>query len=203
MRLSSCTGWGRALSNSNGFRGTKRAVFIDRDGTLNVEKDYLYRAEDCELIPGAVDAVRRLHEAGWLVVVVTNQSGVARGYYSEQDVAQLHRHMAAELASGGGQVAGWYYCPHHPAGNEPYNRQCHCRKPFPGMLLQAARELGIDLSRSWMIGDKLVDVQAGLAAGCRTILVRTGYGRQEASGAPADLPVCDDLAAAVELILAV
>jgi D-glycero-D-manno-heptose 1,7-bisphosphate phosphatase len=191
------------LSNSNGFRGTKRAVFIDRDGTLNVEKDYLYRVDDCELIPGAVDAVRRLNEAGWLVVVVTNQSGVARGYYGEQEVASLHRHMADELAQGGGQVSGWYFCPHHPAGQEPYNRQCDCRKPLPGMLLQAARELEIDLSRSWMVGDKLVDVQAGQAAGCRAVLVRTGYGRQESAGLPDGVPVCDDLAAAVELILAV
>lgn len=191
------------MSNSNGFRGTKRAVFIDRDGTLNVEKDYLYRPDECELILGSAAAVRRLNEAGWLVVVVTNQSGVARGYYGEQEVASLHRHMAAELAQGGGQVAGWYYCPHHPSGLEPYNRQCDCRKPLPGMLLQAARELEIDLSRSWMVGDKLVDVQAGQAAGCRAVLVRTGYGRQESAGLPADVPVCDDLAAAVDLILAV
>lgn len=191
------------MSNSNGFRGTKRAVFIDRDGTLNVEKDYLYRPDECELILGSAAAVRRLNEAGWLVVVVTNQSGVARGYYGEQEVASLHRHMAAELAQGGGQVAGWYYCPHHPSGQEPYNRQCDCRKPLPGMLLQAARELEIDLSRSWMVGDKLVDVQAGQAAGCRAVLVRTGYGRQESAGLPADVPVCDDLAAAVDLILAV
>lgn len=191
------------MSNSNGFRGTKRAVFIDRDGTLNVEQDYLYRTEDCILIPGAVDAVRRLNEAGWLVVVVTNQSGVARGYYSEQQVALLHRHMADELARGGGQVDGWYYCPHHPSGQEPYNRQCDCRKPLPGMLLRAAYELEIDLSRSWMVGDKLVDVQAGLAAGCRAVLVRTGYGLKESADLPADVLVCDDLAAAVELILAV
>ena len=155
------------------------------------------------LIPGAVGAVRRLNEAGWLVVVVTNQSGVARGYYGEQEVSLLHRHMADELARGGGQVAGWYYCPHHPSGQEPYNRQCDCRKPLPGMLLQAARELEIDLSRSWMVGDKLVDVQAGLAAGCRAVMVRTGYGQTESVDLPADLPVCDDLAAAVELILAV
>lgn len=191
------------MSNSNGFRGTKRAVFIDRDGTLNVEKDYLYRTDECELILGSAAAVRRLNDAGWLVVVVTNQSGVARGYYGEQEVASLHRHMADELAQGGGQVAGWYYCPHHPSGLEPYNRQCDCRKPLPGMLLQAARELEIDLSRSWMVGDKLVDIQAGQAAGCRAVLVRTGYGRAESAGLPANVPICDDLAAAVDLILAV
>lgn len=191
------------MSNSNGFRGTKRAVFIDRDGTLNVEKDYLYRVEECELIPGVGEAICRLNDAGWLVVVVTNQSGVARGYYGEQEVERLHRHMAAELARNGGLVAGWYYCPHHPSGAEPYNKTCDCRKPLPGMLLQAADELAIDLSRSWMVGDKVADVQAGLAAGCRPVLVKTGYGRQEAEHLPAGVPVCDDLSEAASLILAV
>lgn len=191
------------MSNSNGFRGTKRAVFIDRDGTLNVEKEYLFRIDECEFIPGVAGAVRRLNDADWLVVVVTNQSGVARGYYGEQDVAALHRHMAAELARQGARVDGWYYCPHHPTGNQPYNRQCDCRKPLPGMLVQAARELDIDLSRSWMVGDKLADIAAGQAAGCRPVLVRTGYGHQEAARLPAGVPVCDDLAAAVALILAV
>lgn len=191
------------MSNSNGFRGTKRAVFLDRDGTLNVEKEYLYRVDECELIPGVGEALRRLNEAGWLVVVVSNQSGVARGYYGEQDVAVLHRHIEAELALCGCQVAGWYYCPHHPSGMEPYNQSCDCRKPLPGMLLQAARELDIDLSNSWMVGDKLVDVEAGIAAGCRPLLVRTGYGQQEEVRLPDGVPVCNDLTAAVGLILAV
>lgn len=191
------------MSNSNGFHGIKRAVFIDRDGTLNVEKEYLYRPEECELIPGAEQAIRLLNQAGWLVVVVTNQSGVARGYYGEQDVVTLHRHIAAELSRSGAQVAGWYYCPHHPSGVEPYNQPCSCRKPLPGMLLQAAGELAIDLSNSWMVGDKLADVEAGLAAGCRPILVRTGYGQPESAQLPDNVPVCDDLAAAARLILAV
>lgn len=191
------------MSNSNRFRGTKRAVFIDRDGTLNVEKEYLFRIEECEFIPGVAQALRQLRDAGWLVVVVTNQSGVARGYYGEQDVVALHRHMAAELARHGALVDGWYYCPHHPSGNPPYNRQCDCRKPLPGMLLQAARELDIDLSSSWMVGDKLADIEAGQAAGCHPILVLTGYGHKEAAQLPETVPVCADLAAAVAYILAV
>ncbi len=191
------------MSNSNRFHGIKRAVFIDRDGTLNVEKEYLHRAEECELIPGAGQAIRLLNQAGWLVVVVTNQSGVARGYYREQDVVALHRHIDAELSRNGAQVAGWYYCPHHPSGVEPYNQSCTCRKPLPGMLLQAAGELAIDLSSSWMVGDKLADVEAGMAAGCRPIMVRTGYGQLASAQLPDGVPVCDDLAAAARLILAV
>lgn len=191
------------MSNSNRFHGIKRAVFIDRDGTLNVEKEYLHRVEECELIPGAGQAIRLLNQAGWLVVVVTNQSGVARGYYREQDVVALHRHIDAELSRNGAHVAGWYYCPHHPSGVEPYNQPCACRKPLPGMLLQAAGELTIDLSSSWMVGDKLADVEAGMAAGCRPILVRTGYGQLESAQLPDRVPVCDDLAAAARLILAV
>lgn len=191
------------MSNSNGFHGIKRAVFIDRDGTLNVEKEYLHRVEECELIPGAEQAIRLLNQAGWLVVVVTNQSGVARGYYNEQDVAALHHHLAALLSRSGAHVAGWYYCPHHPSGSEPYNCPCTCRKPLPGMLLQAAKELAIDLSVSWMVGDKLADVEAGRAAGCRPILVRTGYGQLESAHLPESVAVCDDLAAAARLILSV
>lgn len=191
------------MSNSNRFHGTKRAVFLDRDGTLNVEKDYLYRVEDCELIPGVGKAVRLLNEAGWLVVVVTNQSGVARGYYGEQEVTVLHHYMTQQLELAGGQIAGWYYCPHHPSGTEPYNQVCDCRKPLPGMLLRAARELDIDLTQSWMVGDKLADVEAGLAAGCRPVLVQTGYGHQEAAQVSSGVPVCADLLAAVELILTV
>ena len=191
------------MSNLNGFHTTKRAVFLDRDGTINVEKDYLYRVEEFEFVPGAAQAIRRLNEAGWLVVVVTNQSGVARGYYGEQEVQELHRHVDQELARSGARVDAWYYCPHHPAGRAPYSRECDCRKPLPGMLLAAAATYEIDLTASWMIGDKLADVEAAYAAGCRPILVRTGYGRTDALTVPEGTPVCDDLSAAVELVTAV
>jgi len=178
----------------------KRAVFIDRDGTINEEKDYLYRADEFTFIPGAPEAIRLLNEAGFLVIVVTNQSGVARGYYTEEDVHLLHRHIAAQLEQVGARVDAWSYCPHHPAGRGSYALPCRCRKPLPGMLLEAAGRFEIDLQFSVMIGDKLVDVEAGRAAGCRPILVRTGYGSQEEAALPAGVSVCDNLLEAARLI---
>ena len=181
------------MSNLNRFDTTKPAVFLDRDGTLNLEKNYLYRAEDFEFIPGAVEAVSMLNHAGFLVVVLTNQSGIARGFYSEADLQRLHRHVDTLLAAGGARVDAWYYCPHHPEGQEPYRHVCDCRKPLPGMLFQAAAEHGINLKESVMIGDKLADIQAALAAGCRPILVRTGYGAEVEQNLPSGIEVCDDL----------
>jgi D-glycero-D-manno-heptose 1,7-bisphosphate phosphatase len=180
----------------------KRAVFLDRDGTINEEKEYLYRAEDFVFIPGAVEGITRLKGAGYLVVVVTNQSGIGRGYYSEADLKKLHSHMEGELAKAGTCLDGYYFCPHHPdQGLGPYAVHCDCRKPLPGMLRKAARDLGIDLTSSWMVGDKLADVTAGRAAGCRSILVRTGYGAAEAGEIPAGVPVVENLLAAAGLIL--
>ena len=181
----------------------KRAVFLDRDGTINEEREYLHRIVDFAFIPGAPEAIGRLKRAGFVVVVVTNQSGIGRGYYDEAALCALHRHLDRELATVGAAVDAYYFCPHHPdhaAG--PYRRECACRKPLPGMLLQAAADLGIDLAASYMIGDKLVDVQAGLAAGCRPLLVRTGYGAAEEGKLPAGIPCYDDLRAAAEAILA-
>lgn len=178
----------------------KRAVFIDRDGTINIEKEYLYLAEEFEFIPGAKKAIRLLNEAGYLVVVVTNQSGVARGYYTEEDVHLLHRHISEQLDQDGSRVDAWLYCPHHPSGRGSYALPCRCRKPLPGMLLEAAQRFDIDLDASIMIGDKLVDVEAGRAAGCRTILVRTGYGKEEENRLPAGVEVVDDLLAAAERV---
>jgi len=176
----------------------RRAVFLDRDGTLNVEKEYLYLIADFEFIPGAVEAVRLLNQAGFLVVVVTNQSGVARGYYTEEDVESLHRHIAAELQKTGARVDAWLYCPHHPDGRGSYSLPCSCRKPLPGMLKEAAKRYGIDLDASVMIGDKLADISAGQAAGCGTILVRTGYGAEEECHVPENTLVFDDLLGAAE-----
>ena len=191
------------LSNSNGFGGTKRAVFLDRDGTINIEKDYLYRIDDFEFVAGVPEAILRLNTAGWLVVVITNQSGVARGYYSEDDIRILHSYISSQLAAIGAKVDGWYFCPHHLSGDAPYNIDCECRKPLPGMLIQASRDLGIDLGSSWMVGDKLVDVEAGLAAGCRTALVRTGYGAGHEQDLPDGVSAYNDLASAVDLIIEV
>jgi D-glycero-D-manno-heptose 1,7-bisphosphate phosphatase len=184
----------------------RRAVFLDRDGTINVEKDYLYRPEEFAFIPGAPQAIRRLRDAGYLVVVVTNQAGVARGYYGETEVAALHEHLRRQLAAAGTGVDAIYYCPHHPtAGAGPYQVACDCRKGAPGMLLQAASEHHIDLDRSFLVGDKLADIEAAVRAGCRPILVRTGYGSRDEPRVAAQYPgtrVCQDLPAAVALILA-
>lgn len=181
--------------------GGRRAVFVDRDGTLNVEVNYLYRVDDLQLIPGAAQAIRSLNHAGYLVIVVTNQAGIARGYYAESDLHTLHEHMAAQLAADGARIDAFYFCPHHP----DRTGACSCRKPEPGMLLTAARDHAIDLAQSWLIGDTAGDIGAGVAAGCRTILVRTGYGaRTESdSGGRQSRPdaVVDDIGAAVQWIL--
>src|SRR5690348_13930450 len=138
------------------------ALFFDRDGTLNQEVGYAGRPEEFHIFPWAAAAVRRVNQAGWAAVVVTNQAGVARGYYSEAAVAVLHGLLRQHLAAAGAQLDGIYYCPHHPRGEVPgYGQACGCRKPAPGMLRQAERELGLDLARSWVIGDRDVDI--GLA----------------------------------------
>lgn len=181
----------------------RKAVFLDRDGTINVEKDYLYRIEDFEFIEGAVDAIRALKESGFLVIVVTNQSGVARGFYTLDDVATLHGHIQDELGRAGTRIDAFYACPHHPdAGAGTYTRDCDCRKGNPGMLLQAAREHHVDLQTSFMVGDKLADVEAGVRAGCHAILVQTGYADEAAvADRYPGTPVCSDLIAAVRYIL--
>lgn len=180
----------------------KRAVFLDRDGTINEESGYLFRKEECRFIPGAIEAVSQLSQAGFMVVIVTNQSGIARGYYTEDDLKQLHLYMESEIAAAGGRVDGWYHCPHHPDYPSSATR-CDCRKPLPGMLRIAAAELGIDLGSSWMVGDKIADIKAGKAAGCHTILVKTGYGEVEAVSAPKDLAILDDLLSAAAYIIKV
>lgn len=189
------------MSNSNGFSGTKRAVFLDRDGTINIEKDYLYRPDDFEFVPGAAEAINLLKQHGYLVVVVTNQSGVARGYYTEADVHNLHSHIDRLLEAAGTAVDAWYYCPHHSAGKGDYAVDCQCRKPLPGMLLEAACDLDIDLAASWMVGDKLVDVEAGIAAGCKPLLVKTGYGADQSCQLPDGVSCVKDINQAARLIV--
>jgi D-glycero-D-manno-heptose 1,7-bisphosphate phosphatase len=146
------------------------AIFLDRDGVLIEDAHYVGTPAQVRLIPGSADAVAALNRAGWPVVVATNQAGVGRGYFPESSVGAVHAHLSALLAGYGARVEAYYYCPHHPEAG------CHCRKPRPGMLLRAAAELGLDLAGSWMIGDRPGDLEAGAAAGARTILVRTGYG---------------------------
>jgi D-glycero-D-manno-heptose 1,7-bisphosphate phosphatase len=155
-------------------------VFLDRDGTLVEEAGYLDRLERLVFFPYTVDAVRALNVAGFAVVVVTNQAGIARGIVREAFIGEAHEHISRRLAAGGAHVDGYYYCPHHPdASIEAFRKQCDCRKPGTGMFTQAAKELDLDLSSSFAVGDRWHDLQAGHAVGARTILVRTGYGRSE------------------------
>lgn len=173
------------------------AIFLDRDGTLNIEKGYLHQWADWEWLPGASDALAALKQNGFKLIVVTNQAGVARGYYDETAVAALHCQVNRDLKRRGAAIDAFYYCPHHP----DISGACACRKPAPGMLTAAAADLYVDLAGSYMIGDKILDMEAGLAAGCRCILVRTGYGRGLERRIPAGVTVVDDLSAATELIL--
>jgi len=149
-----------------------RAVFFDRDGTLIEDAGYLSSPEEVEVLPGAAEAVRRLNQAGFLVVVVSNQSGVARGMFTTDDVERVNERIRQLLDAEGARVDAFYYCPHLPTGTAPaYAKDCECRKPKPGMLYEAAQDLDIDLTESFMVGDALRDVQAGRAAQCQTIFV--------------------------------
>lgn len=177
----------------------KPAVFLDRDGTINVEKHYLHKVQDWEWISGAIEAIRRFNNAGYLVIVASNQAGIARGFYSAHDVDALHAEVTRMLAAQGAHIDAYYYCPHHPDFGSP--RHCDCRKPLPGLLLRAAHDHGVDLARSWMVGDKKSDVDAGHAAGVRSILVGTGYGTSEYATLTTPAPFAPDLAAAAEIIL--
>lgn len=156
----------------------KPAVFLDRDGTVNREVGFLDRMDRLELLPGVAEAMRSLQQAGYLPVIVTNQSGIARGYYSERRLKRIHGRLRRMLRRLGIKPAGIYYCPFYPgpARIKRYRQVSELRKPAPGMLLHAAARLNIDLAASWMIGDRPSDIGAGKAAGCSTVLVRTGYG---------------------------
>lgn len=177
----------------------KPVLFLDRDGTINVEVNYLSDPGDFRLLPGAAEAVRAMNDAGWAVVVVTNQSGVGRGYFTGETVAAIHRRMADELAACGARVDAVYVCPHHPAEG------CNCRKPNATLYRQALVDLGLTGAPCAAVGDKLTDLEPGRALGCRTILVETGHGPEEAArpnmrafGPDAILP---DLLAAARFLL--
>ncbi len=178
-----------------------RAVFLDRDGTLCRLVPYLKDAAELELYQDVPAGLSQLRAAGYRLIVVTNQSGVARGLFTVRDVAVLHAELRRRLAAAGVELDDFLVCPHHPDHTGP----CPCRKPAPGLLLEAARRWGVELTRSVMIGDTVEDMQAGAAAGCRCILVGTGYGAEQWASRAAELPpgtaYADDFAGAVALVV--
>lgn len=149
-----------------------KALFLDRDGVVNIDTGHLYKIEDFKFIKGVPGLIKKYNNAGYKVIIVTNQSGIAKKYYIEKDMHRLHAHISKKLAENGAHIDALYFCPHHP----DFTEACECRKPKPGMILQAARDLNIDLLGSIMVGDKESDILAGLSAGIgRLVLVRSGH----------------------------
>lgn len=180
----------------------QRAVFLDRDGVLNLDTDLIHRPEDFHLYPYAAESVRRINKMGYLAIVITNQSVIARGLCTVPELDQIHKKMETELGEQGAYLEAIYYCPHHPHGGfegevKAYKIECLCRKPKPGMLLEAAVRFNIDLAASYLIGDSPRDIEAGKAAGATTIRVKTGHGEKPHTALPdfyvADLPAAVDL----------
>ena len=177
--------------------GLRPAVFVDRDGTLVPERFYLADPDGVALVHGAAEALVSLRRSDYVLVVVTNQSGIARGLYTLADYRAVAARLDRVLQEAGVPVDGTYYCPHHPDFTGP----CACRKPATGMYRQAAHDLRLDLGRSWYVGDKITDVLPALELGGRGVLVRSGYGRELEPAAPAGVAVVDDLPAAAAHIL--
>ncbi len=185
----------------------RRAIFMDRDGTISEEVGYVNHLSRYRLLPKSLEAIRLINRAGFLAIVTTNQSGVARGYFSESLVEQVHGRLLEWAQEGGARLDAIYYCPHHPVeGRPPLRADCDCRKPRPGMIQRAAREHDIDLTRSYAIGDSRVDIEAGARAGVPGVLVLTGYGRGLVEHQPdtlhvSPLEIREDLLEAVRFIL--
>lgn len=157
-----------------------KAVFLDRDGTIVEDVGYMNSPKQIQFIPGAIEAIKKLNEAGYKVVVITNQAGVAKGFITEDMLQTIDKTLQKFILSGGAYLDGLYYCPHHPEhGLYPYKQDCQCRKPKPGLFKKAEQDLNVDLARSWMIGDKATDMEAGKRAGTKTIFVTTGKGKNE------------------------
>ena len=166
-----------------------RAVFVDRDGTMIEDVGYLDRLERLELFPYTIDAIRLLNRGGYKVIVVTSQNGVAQGVLTEDFLDEAHAHLSHVCEAAGARIDGYYYCPHSThAVVERYRTDCECRKPKPGMILAAARDHSLDVSTSFVVGDRWRDIEMGMNAGTRALLVETGYGRTEAARRPAHIP---------------
>ena len=178
------------------------AVFLDRDGVINQESEYVHRIEDFHFIDGVFDACRQMSKAGFRLIVITNQAGIARGYYTEDEFHRLTKWMLDEFRQHGVEIDGVYYCPHHPVhGVGQYLRQCDCRKPGPEMILRAAREHSLDLPKSILVGDKASDIEAGRSAGVGCcVLVLTGHKLQSKDLVKADT-VFEDLPAVVNALV--
>lgn len=158
----------------------RRAVFMDRDGTISEEIGYVNHPSRYRVFPYSAQAVRLLNNAGWLAILVTNQAGVARGYFAEEMIGEVHGLLKAELEKEGAHLDAIYYCTHHPTvGEPPYRLDCDCRKPRPGLIRRAASEFEIDLAGSWMVGDRYSDIEMARNAGVRSAFVLSGYGRGE------------------------
>jgi D-glycero-D-manno-heptose 1,7-bisphosphate phosphatase len=184
----------------------KPAVFLDRDGTILDELGYLTPSSTVVIYPWSADAIRLLKRAGYTVVMITNQGGIGLGLYDHDFVNATHERLTQQFAEAGAHIDAWYYCPHHPeAVVEEYRVKCGCRKPAPGMLHDAASDLDLDLSKSWVVGDQWRDVQLAHVAGCRSVLLRTGHGALQEAAWPQDVApptaTCDNLIAAVSVIL--
>jgi D-glycero-D-manno-heptose 1,7-bisphosphate phosphatase len=159
---------------------TNRAIFLDRDGTLNVEDGHITSPERFRLYSFAAEAVRLINQSGWKAIVLTNQSGIARDYFTEAALTEIHELMRESLRLQGAWLDAIYYCAHHPDyGPPPYRLDCDCRKPKPGLAEMAARDFNLDLNRCYVIGDRYRDIQAGHAAGARGVMIMTGFGREE------------------------
>jgi mannose-1-phosphate guanylyltransferase / phosphomannomutase len=190
------------LNRKNG----RRAVFLDRDGVINVERDPVAAPEKLNLLPGAVDAIKKINRSEFCAIVVTNQPMIAKGFATENDLDRIHAKLETLLGAEHAYVDRIYYCPHHPekgfAGERPELKiPCECRKPSPGMLFKAAADFNLDLSSSYMVGDQTVDVQTGINAGCRTIMVKTGYAGSDGKHSCRPDVLADTLSDAVESIL--
>lgn len=152
-----------------------KAIFLDRDGVINIEVGYLSDPENFEFIEGSVEALRILKQKGFILIIITNQAGIARGYYTKEALNEIHKKMNRLLKEQDVVLDDVFYCPHHP----DFTGACDCRKPKPGMIIKAKEKYNIDLQNSYMVGDTLKDIESGLAANCKTVLVLTGYGEKE------------------------